>query len=228
MVAEKQLPEVELLPLEETDLVTIAAGNLQAFPTFYAPLEPEANRPDHDTRVRRQATRLRKVIANPLILGVKAVLASGPEKGKLVGHALWHRPGAPVVNLKKRLTSPEEETEEEKESWEGVDTEKWNGKWGEWDVTRARIMKGVPHWYIAPLWVIPGYQGLGIGSKLMQQVLDLADAEEPTTPVYLEASPSTSKPPRTGRRCTKSAALSSRAEEIAVHLHIPDQVGARE
>ncbi|GAA5911069.1 hypothetical protein JCM6882_006868 [Rhodosporidiobolus microsporus] len=181
-------PEVILLPLEESDLPAVAAGNLSAFPTFYGPLEPESARPDHETRVKRQAFRLRKVLANPLIMGTKAVLASGPEEGKLVGLALWHRPGAPVVNLKRRLTRPEEETDEEKEAWEGVDTDLWNGKWSEWDETRARIMGDIPHWYIAPLWVLPEYQGLGIGAKLMQQVFDRADANTPTTPVYLEAS----------------------------------------
>ncbi|GAA5911053.1 hypothetical protein JCM6882_006863 [Rhodosporidiobolus microsporus] len=185
---QRQRADVELLPLEDADLTAVAAGNILAFPGFYEALETDSSATDHATRVQRQATRLRKVLASPLVLGTKTVLSSGREKGTLVGIALSHRPGAPVVNLKSRLARlGEEETEEEKKAWDGVDTEKWNGQWGGWDRTRERIMGDVPHWYIAPLWILPEYQGQGIGGKLMQQILDLADAQTPTTPVYLEA-----------------------------------------
>ncbi|GAA6023845.1 hypothetical protein JCM10207_005393 [Rhodosporidiobolus poonsookiae] len=177
--------EVDLLPIEDDDLIEVADGNLAAFPTFYGPLEPESIRPNHDIRVRRQANRLRKVLASPHVLGTKAVLASGEDKGKLVGITLWHRPGAPIFNLKRRFG---EESDEDSENWVGVDPEAWNGKWGGWDEVRKGIMGEQPHWYLAPIWVIPQYHGKGIGRKLITQVLDMADQQSPSVPIYLEAS----------------------------------------
>lgn len=40
---------------------------------------------------------------------------------------------------------------------------------------------------LAPIWVIPAYQGQGIGGQLLQYVIDQCDAESPPTPIYLEA-----------------------------------------
>ncbi|GAA5861667.1 hypothetical protein JCM8547_000699 [Rhodosporidiobolus lusitaniae] len=184
--AQKVLIDVELLPMEQPDLVEVANRCFEAFPTFYAPMEPELIRPPHDVRCQRFANRLSKLLRSPHILATKAVLASGPEKGKLAGLTIWHRPDAPeVFNLKRAW---KDESKDDEENWEGVDKEKWEAKWGEWDQIRERIMDGIPHWYIAPLIVIPGYQGQGIGSKLLKQVTDLADSHTPTQPIYLEAS----------------------------------------
>ncbi|KPV75823.1 uncharacterized protein RHOBADRAFT_43247 [Rhodotorula graminis WP1] len=180
-------PEIRLEPMTAADLPELAAGNLEAFPTFYAPLEPESRRPPHDVRVRRFAHRLSSVLSSPHVFATKAVLASS---GALVAIALWHRPGAPVRNTKRRGLlggAPEGESAADREAWEHVDLEAHERVWREWDETRERIMGDVPHWYLVPIWVKPAYQGLGIGKALMQQVIDLCDAQSPPTPIFLEA-----------------------------------------
>ncbi|GAA6029487.1 hypothetical protein JCM8097_003704 [Rhodosporidiobolus ruineniae] len=183
---QRTVADVELLPMTEADLYEFAAGNLEAFPTFYAPLEHLNQYPSEDVRIQRQAKRLVNVINSEHTMAVKAVLAAGPDQGKLVGVTLWFRPSATKVLNLKRYDWEGRETDEE--AWSGVDVEKWNAKWAGWDSIRERIMDGYPHWYLAPLWVKPEYQGQGVGKKLLQQVLDLADSTTPTTPIFLEAS----------------------------------------
>lgn len=205
-VVKSQVPVESAL----TPSLSQAEGHLAAFPTFYAPLEPSSKLPSHEIRVQRFTIRLSKILSRPDTLWTKAVLASGPEKGKFVGLAVWHAPGAPVVNPKRRwIEGAAEESEEDRQAWDHVDMEAWEKVWTEWDAVRARIMDGKDHWCalrrpsslpirihalstrftdLCPVWVVPGYQGLGIGRKLMQQVLDLCDAQQPPTPIYLEAS----------------------------------------
>lgn len=43
--------------------------------------------------------------------------------------------------------------------------------------------------FLAPLWVLPEYQGRGVSSLLVKDVLDIADAQDPSVPIYLEAMP---------------------------------------
>lgn len=60
---------------------------------------------------------------------------------------MWHKPGAPVVNPKRRwIEGAAEESEEDKDAWEHVDMEAWEKVWSEWDAVRARIMDGKEHW----------------------------------------------------------------------------------
>jgi GNAT superfamily N-acetyltransferase len=54
--------------------------------------------------------------------------------------------------------------------------------------TRARILGTRAHLYLACLWVLPAYQGRGIGSALVQAGVDFADQQTPRLPIYLEAS----------------------------------------
>ena len=42
---------------------------------------------------------------------------------------------------------------------------------------------------LAPLWVVPEYQGCGVASLLLRKVIKLADRLEPPQPMYLEALP---------------------------------------
>ena len=48
-------------------------------------------------------------------------------------------------------------------------------------------MKGEPHWFLAPLCTWPEYQGKGVGRRLLQWAIDIADAQDPVTPLYLES-----------------------------------------
>jgi len=43
--------------------------------------------------------------------------------------------------------------------------------------------------YVGPVWTRPEYQGQGIASALLDEVIQIADATTPPTPMYLEASP---------------------------------------
>jgi GNAT superfamily N-acetyltransferase len=43
--------------------------------------------------------------------------------------------------------------------------------------------------HLAPLWVIPEFQGRGVSSLLIRDVAEIADRETPSTPMYLEAMP---------------------------------------
>ena len=42
---------------------------------------------------------------------------------------------------------------------------------------------------LAPLWVVPEYQGCSVASLLLREVIELADGHDPPQPMYLEAMP---------------------------------------
>ena len=66
----------------------------------------------------------------------------------------------------------------------------WNEQFAKDDDERNEVMKGEPHWYLAPLITWPEFQGRGVGSRLMDWAIRQADATDPVTPMYLEARPS--------------------------------------
>ena len=43
--------------------------------------------------------------------------------------------------------------------------------------------------FLAPLWVVPDYHGRGVASLLLKEVFDIADAQDPPTPLFLESAP---------------------------------------
>lgn len=43
--------------------------------------------------------------------------------------------------------------------------------------------------FLAPLWVVPDFQGRGVASLLLKDVFALADAQDPPVSIYLEAIP---------------------------------------
>ncbi|KAK4053094.1 hypothetical protein OIV83_001829 [Microbotryomycetes sp. JL201] len=179
------MSQVVIEDLTEADLRQLAEGNWNAFPTFYAPIEQDPL-PEHELRLRRCIQRLKILLNSPTTFNRKAVV-----DGKLVGIALWNRPGAPIFNLKRRIVADLEgvprPANDDDENWAGL-TDDWEKVWSTWDNKRKELMAGADHWYLAPIWVLPQYQGRGIGSKLLQEVIDLADATTPSTPIYLEAS----------------------------------------
>ncbi|KAM0749741.1 acyl-CoA N-acyltransferase [Meredithblackwellia eburnea MCA 4105] len=183
MSSNKQPLEVVLTEILPGDLLEVAKGNREAFPTFYDPIENCSV--SVEERDLATAHRLQSIIASPHVFAVKAAI--GSKDGPLGGIALWSRPGSPIYHFKRRghfVMGPE--TDEDRKAWASVDPVKWEKAWQEWDDMRAKIMGDVPHWYIAPLWVKPEYQKRGIGRKLLQQVMDLAD--EHGHAIYLEAS----------------------------------------
>ncbi|KAI5478860.1 Env9p [Pseudohyphozyma bogoriensis] len=104
----------------------------------------------------------------------------------VTGHtvAIWQHSAAsfPIFNLKRRAP------EESKENWADVNTTTWDAKLGDWDAARYRIMNGRPHWYLSPIWILPQYQRLGIGRRLMNEMLERIIQSGSSDAIYLEAS----------------------------------------
>jgi len=61
---------------------------------------------------------------------------------------MFTRKGEKPMNLKRRMIEglSGEEEEKEREDWKGVDWEKWNQCWDEWDAVRQQFMNGREHW----------------------------------------------------------------------------------
>lgn len=126
---------------------------------------------------------------------IKAVLTSS---GEVIGVAGWLAPGNPGIhNLlrrsaidyygwKEKMRWSDEEIDE---MWEHVSDENWNVQFGRDDDIRRELLGDEPHWYLAPLFTWPEYQGRGVGTKLLYWAIDQADATEPVTPMYLESAP---------------------------------------
>ncbi|GAA6053485.1 hypothetical protein JCM3770_000290 [Rhodotorula araucariae] len=188
-------PTVTVSRATEADMPALAEGQLLAFgERLYGLIEPLSIRADTAIRYRRAAARLLALIDRPEVLVVKATVPApgdAPTCSSVnAGMAFWHRPGAPVTNTQKRdIARMADETDEERDAWEGVDWKAWNGMLDKFDEVRQRIMGDEPHWYLGPLWTHPDYQGQGIGSALLRHAIALADATEPPTAMYLEASP---------------------------------------
>jgi GNAT superfamily N-acetyltransferase len=158
--------------------------------------EPPELRPDHSTRVKRLAKRFLPTFRTPHIYFVKAVLMS---TGEIVGIAGWTAPGNKGIHniyrrsaidyygWKEMMGWTDEEIDE---MWSNVSEENWNVAFGKADDERKEILGDEPHWYLAPLFTWPGYQGRGIGKRLLDWAIEQADKTEPVTPMYLESAPS--------------------------------------
>jgi GNAT superfamily N-acetyltransferase len=131
---------------------------------------------------------------------------------------MFTKSGEKPRNLKRRfveIVREGKEKDEEEEDWKGVDWEKWNQCWDEWDAVRNDLMNGREHWCessrrlpssslsetehdslallddpdLVPLWVLPAFEGKGIGRLLLNEKIAQCDKpNEPSTPIYLEAS----------------------------------------
>ena len=99
----------------------------------------------------------------------------------------------------------------ETELWSGTDLDNYQGQnFLVWDRVREGYLSGIGHWYavppcqnywprsmltilfprhLAPLWVLPDHQGRGVASLLLRDGIELADREDPSPPMYLEAMP---------------------------------------
>jgi GNAT superfamily N-acetyltransferase len=115
----------------------------------------------------------------------------------IIGAAGWTGPGAPIHNFWRytaagyynwadKFNWTDEDFEE---MWTGVDLEAWEEKMGSGDKIREQVMGDEAHWYLAPLYTLPEFQGRGVGSMLLDWAIERADATTPYTPMYLESSP---------------------------------------
>ncbi|BGP44978.1 hypothetical protein JCM10450v2_000793 [Rhodotorula kratochvilovae] len=133
-------PAVTVSPVTEADLPALAEGQLLAFgERLYGLVEPLAIRADTATRYRRAAQRLLPLISSPEALVVKATIpapaAAPSDEPVIAAMAFWHRPGAPITNIQKRdVARMADESEEERDAWEGVDWAAWNEMLEKFDV----------------------------------------------------------------------------------------------
>ncbi|OCL07556.1 acyl-CoA N-acyltransferase [Glonium stellatum] len=191
--------EVIISPVTEADLVSLAEGYHAAFPaTWFDKTEPPHLRLPDTVRARNFAARMVPWLRSPHTKWSKVTLASDPSR--VIGHAGWlapERTRGETVNFWRRdageLLGWSEmmgwaEGVEEK-LWSGVDVEEWQGNFLKWDRIRGERMAGEGHWLLAPLWVVPEYQGCGISSLLLKEIIEIADNHEPSPPMYLEAMP---------------------------------------
>ena len=198
----RRLPEsdIRIELCTERDATKIAEGLYLCFPDdWWAKKEPLELRPQENSnqiRIQRMAARLTPAITDPHHNFIKAVYV---PTGETIGIAGWTLPSNPGVHNMFRRTAVEHYGWQEKmgwsdaeleEMWSHVSNETWSVQFGKDDETRREITEGKPHWYLAPLLTWPEWQGRGVGKRLMDWAIRQADAEEVSTPMYLESRPS--------------------------------------
>ncbi|KAL5120485.1 hypothetical protein ACEQ8H_001503, partial [Pleosporales sp. CAS-2024a] len=132
---------------------------------------------------------------NSHLTWIKAVYT---PSSTIVGVAGWHVPGGPMHNpLRHSAFSYYDwntifslSDKDVAELWTGVDIETWDSQFGGDDDIRRELLGDEPHWYLAPLFTWPEWQGKGVGTRLLKWAIDKADATTPVTPMYLESAPS--------------------------------------
>ncbi|TLD25993.1 acyl-CoA N-acyltransferase [Venturia nashicola] len=187
--------EVVISPVEEKDLISIARGYYAAFgPDWHNKMEPAP--PTLNVRVEKFAKRMKPWLTSPYGKWMKATLVGKPDVA--IGHAGWLIPNSKHIpnhwrrDAAEKLGWAEKEgwtREEQDQLWSHVNLEAWQGAFLGTDDIREELMCNTPHWFLAPLWVLPEFQGRGVSSLLMKDVLEIADAQHPSIPIYLEAKP---------------------------------------
>ncbi|KAF2264447.1 hypothetical protein CC78DRAFT_533288 [Lojkania enalia] len=187
--------EIKVELCEVDDATRIAEGLYTCFPeVWWARMEPpEIRPPSLQTRVTRLTTRIRPTFSNPNMKWIKAVLTASNE---IVGVAGWMGPNNPIKNIWSRSAQSFYGWDKQNNWTEDEIEEMWKGASEAWDVQiekdeklRADLMGDEPHWYLAPLFVWPQYQGKGVGKLLLDWAIKQADATDPVTPLYLESMP---------------------------------------
>ncbi|KAF2493278.1 hypothetical protein BU16DRAFT_619619 [Lophium mytilinum] len=185
--------EVIISPVTEADLISLAEG-------YYASFDPSC------TQAFRFAERMKPWLREPHTRWTKATLSpTSPSSdaaypNRVIGHAgwlapartatetlnFWRKDASEVLGWRAKMGWTEAY---EEELWSGTDVEVAMGVFEKWDRVRGELMKGRVggYWHLAPLWVIPEFQGRGVSSLLVRDVAELADRETPSTPMYLEA-----------------------------------------
>ncbi|GAA5932707.1 uncharacterized protein JCM15063_002182 [Sporobolomyces koalae] len=184
--AQSQRVAIEIQDVTVADLDDISQGNIDLLAPFHDEMEFQPFLPD---RIARQSSRLALLLSNPLVQFRKAVLKEDPTKLAGIALWMWTPAGQKPQNLKRRFLETLPRTEDDDEDlWKGLDWEKWNKCWDEWDAVRDRFMNRREHWYLVPLWVKNEYQGQGIGRQLLIEKINECEQASATVPIYLEAS----------------------------------------
>lgn len=100
-------------------------------------------------------------------------------------HECWRRSATDYYNWAEKCNWSKEDIEE---MWRGVDLEFWDGRFGMFDKLRQEVLGDEPHWYLNSLHTLPEFQRRGIANYLLNWAIEKADATDPVTPLYLEAS----------------------------------------
>jgi GNAT superfamily N-acetyltransferase len=125
------------------------------------------------------------------------VVARYVPTGEIIACAGWTAPGSPIHNYFRKSAvdfygwRDQYNCSDEKfeELWSQVDDENWNKHIADNDDVRKSVFGDEPHWYLAPIFTWPEWQGRGVGKLLLDWAIEQADANDPPTPLYLESAP---------------------------------------
>ncbi|KAF2493952.1 acyl-CoA N-acyltransferase [Lophium mytilinum] len=195
---ERRLPSSDISISEATveDLPRIVEGFYASFPPqFWERKEPLALRPPTEAiRHERFIRRLLPTFSNP---NVHWIIAKHVPTNAIMGVAGWTAPGAPIHNFFRRSAvdffgwrSQYACSDAEYDAlWSVLNKEAWEDQFTKDDETRKQVLGDEPHWYLAPLFTFPEWQGRGVGKLLLSWAIEQADKTEPVTPLYLESTP---------------------------------------
>ncbi|KII84430.1 hypothetical protein PLICRDRAFT_365317 [Plicaturopsis crispa FD-325 SS-3] len=156
-----------------SDAARLQADTFRSFPRVFFHADPDDV--PVDERTRQTALRYKRYL---------------DDDGKVVGMALWQKPGTLFVEPAR---SDEEMTEDERQSFLGTNLPAWRSFHADLGAKRVEVLGDEPYWYLYMLGIHPTYQGKGIGSKLLNWGIAMAEASEPKLAMYLEASPNGQK-----------------------------------
>jgi len=131
---------------------------------------------------------------------VHAIKAVDASTGELMGFAGWHTPrpnGEEMINMfalamlaqQGRFPQTHWSQDDLDEIWRSSLLPEVEKEFAMWDAARNEEMEGTPYWYLAPFAVLEKFRGRGVGGRLMQYAIDLADNHDPPQALALEALP---------------------------------------